>query len=43
MLRDTLEVLRGVERMNDVTVYVRDDTRWRLLSRSEQQAVWDRR
>ena len=43
VLRDTLEVLRGVERMNDVTVYVRDDTRWRLLSRGEQQAVWDRR
>jgi hypothetical protein len=42
-LRDTLEVLRGVERMNDVTVYVRDDERWRLLSRNEQQAVWDRR
>jgi hypothetical protein len=42
-LRATLEVLRGVERMNDVTIYVRDDTRWRLLSRNEQQLVWDRR
>jgi hypothetical protein len=43
VLRDTLEVLRGVEHMHDVNVYVRDDTRWRLLSLSEQKAVWDHR
>jgi hypothetical protein len=43
VLRDTLEVLRGVEHVHDVNVYVREDDRWRLLSLAEQRAVWNRR
>jgi hypothetical protein len=43
-LRDTLERLRDVRSSVDVRVYVwePDDGAWRLLTLSEQQAVWDR-
>jgi hypothetical protein len=44
-LRETLEVLAGVARKNDVTVSIwePEDERWRLLSLAEQDAVWSRR
>ena len=41
--RAMLEALGAVEHMPDVTVYVREDDRWRLLSLAEQEAVWKRR
>ena len=42
---ETLELLGGIEHMNDVNLYVwePDDERWRLLSMAEQRVVWDRR
>jgi hypothetical protein len=44
-VRETLALLGGVERMNDVNLYVwePDEERWRLLHIAEQRAVWDRR
>jgi hypothetical protein len=44
-VRETLELLGGVEHVNDVNLYVwePDDERWRLLSMAEQQVVWERR
>lgn len=44
-VRETLALLAGVERMNDVNLYVwePDDERWRLLSMAEQRVVWERR
>src|SRR3954451_3631041 len=40
-VRDTLALLGGVERMNDVNLYVwePDEERWRLLHIAEQRAV----
>lgn len=45
LLREALAVLGGVERMNDVNVFIweADEDRWRLLSFSEQEVVWKRR
>jgi hypothetical protein len=42
---ETLALLAGVERINDVNLYVwePDDERWRLLSMAEQRVVWERR
>ena len=44
-VRETLALLGGVERMNDVNLYVwePDEERWRLLHIAEQRAVWVRR
>ena len=44
-VRETLELLRGIAGVLDVSLYVYepDDDRWRLLSLAERQAVWDRR
>ena len=44
-VRETLELLGGIARSNDVNVSVWEPAgeRWRLLSMAEQQAVWDRR
>ncbi len=43
LAREMLHVLGGVAHMQDVTVYVREDDRWRLLSLAEQEQVWKRR
>ena len=42
---ETLELLGGIPRMNDVNLYVwePDGERWRLLSIAEQGVVWERR
>jgi hypothetical protein len=44
-VHETLELLGGVEHINDVNLYVwePDDERWRLLSMAEQRVVWERR
>jgi hypothetical protein len=44
-VRATLELLGGIERMHDVTLYVwePDEDRWRLLTMDEQRVVWERR
>jgi len=44
-VRETLELLGGVARSNDVNVSVWEPAqdRWRLLSFAEQEAVWERR
>jgi len=44
-VRETLELLGGIERMHDVTVYVWEpgEDRWRLLTMREQRVVWERR
>ena len=44
-VRETLELLGGVEHMNDVNVSVWEpgEERWRLLSMAEQAVVWERR
>jgi hypothetical protein len=44
-VRETLELLGGLERMHDVTVYVwePDEDRWRLLTMAEHRVVWERR
>jgi len=41
----TLAVLGGVERMLDVSLFIWEPEKetWRLLSMTEQQAVWQRR
>jgi hypothetical protein len=41
--RATVEALRGVGSSVDVRTYVRDGERWRLLTRDEQQALWELR
>ena len=42
---EMLEMLREVERANDVNLYVWEPERasWRLLSMAEQRLVWERR
>jgi hypothetical protein len=44
-VRETLELLAGIERMHDVSVSVWEpgEERWRLLSIAEHRAVWGRR
>ena len=44
-VRETLELLGGIPRMNDVNVSIWEpaDERWRLLRIAEQEAVWQRR
>jgi hypothetical protein len=44
-VRETLDLLGGVARSNDVNVSVWEpgQDRWRLLSFAEQDAVWQRR
>ena len=44
-VRETLELLGGIEHMNDVNVSVWEpgEERWRLLSMAEQAVVWERR
>jgi len=44
-VRETLALLGGVERINDVNVSVWEpgDGRWRLLHIDEQRLLWDRR
>ena len=44
-VRETLELLGGIERRNDVNISVWEpgEDRWRLLSFAEQEAVWERR
>jgi hypothetical protein len=41
--RATVEALRGVRSSVDVRIYVREGERMRLLTRSEQQALWELR
>jgi hypothetical protein len=41
--RDTVDVLRGVRSSVDVRIYVYEGERRRLLTRDEQQALWDLR
>jgi hypothetical protein len=41
--REAVEALRGVRSTVDVRVYVREDDRWRLLTRDEQGALWQLR
>lgn len=43
--RAMVDVLRGVRRLVDVTVYVWEDTtrRWRLLTLGEQRSIWELR
>lgn len=42
-LADTVALLEEVTRLMDVDIYVRDPraAKWQLLSRSEQQTLWD--
>ena len=42
---EMLEMLRAVEHVNDVNLYVWEPEResWRLLSMAEQRVVWERR
>ena len=42
---EMLEMLREVEHVNDVNLYVLEPERerWRLLSMAEQRVVWERR
>ena len=42
---EMLEMLREVEHVNDVNLYVWEPERegWRLLSMAEQRVVWERR
>ena len=44
-VRETLELLGGIPRMNDVNVSIWEpaEDRWRLLRIAEQEAVWKRR
>ena len=44
-VRETLELLGGVPRMNDVNVSIWEpgEDRWRLLRIAEQEAIWERR
>jgi hypothetical protein len=44
-VRETLELLGRVPRMNDVNISVWEpgEERWRLLSMAEQRTVWERR
>ena len=44
-VRETLELLGGIEHSNDVNVSVWEPAgeRWRLLSMAEQAVVWERR
>jgi hypothetical protein len=44
-VRETLDLLGGIEHSNDVNVSVWEpaEERWRLLSMAEQRVVWDRR
>jgi len=44
-VRETLELLGGVARRNDVNISVWEpaEDRWRLLHMAEQEAVWERR
>ena len=44
-VRETLELLGGIARMNDVNVSIWEpaEDRWRLLRTAEQEAVWERR
>jgi hypothetical protein len=44
-VRETLDLLGGIEHSNDVNVSVWEpaEERWRLLSMAEQAAVWERR
>src|SRR3954453_17423905 len=44
-VRDTLELLGGVERMKcvNVSVWEPGDERWRLLHIAEQRLLWERR
>jgi hypothetical protein len=44
-VRETLELLGGVEHVVDVNISVwePEDERWRLLTLTERQTVWDRR
>ena len=44
-VRETLHLLGGVERMNDVNVSVWEagEERWRLLHIAEQRMLWERR
>ena len=44
-VRETLELLGGIEHSNDVNVSVWEpgEERWRLLSMAEQAVVWERR
>jgi len=41
--RETVDLLKGIRSIVDVNVYVwhQEDDRWRLLSLSEQRAMWD--
>jgi hypothetical protein len=41
--RATIEALRGVRSSVDVRIYLREGERRRLLTRSEQRALWDLR
>jgi hypothetical protein len=41
--RATVEALRGVRSSVDIRIYVREGERMRLLTRSEQQALWELR
>ena len=44
-VRETLELLGGIERVGDVSISIWEpgEERWRLLTLAERQAVWDRR
>ena len=44
-VRETLELLGGIEHSNDVNISVWEpgEERWRLLSMAEQAVVWERR
>jgi hypothetical protein len=43
-VRETLELLAGIDRMHDVSLSIWEprEERWRLLGITETRAVWDR-